>query len=103
MKILIALTSVVGLSVAPVFAGEGQISNRSLTRMGLPEMKTLSDTEGLSIRGTSFAIAGSYAFVSGGTTIPIVNHPVGQHFAISVTIAIGGGAFAGGGSFATAH
>jgi hypothetical protein len=103
MKILLALASVVGLSVAPAFAGDGQISNRSLARMGLPGMKALSDTEGLSIRGTSIAIAGSHAFVSGGTTISIINHPVGQHFAISVTIAVGGGAFAAGGAFATAH
>jgi hypothetical protein len=103
MKILFALASVAGLSVAPAFGGDGQISSRSLAQMGLSGMKTLSDPEGMSIRGTSIAIAGSYAHVSGGTTIPIVNHPIGQHFAISITIAVSGSAFAGGGAVATAH
>jgi hypothetical protein len=103
MKTLFALAAVVGLSVAPAFAGDGQISNRSLARMGLPGMKALSDTEGMSIRGTSIAVATSHAFVSGGTTIPIINHPVGTHFAISVTIAVGSGAFAVSGAVASAH
>jgi len=103
MKILFTLASVVGLSVASACAGDGQISNRSLARMGLQRMTALSDTDGMSIRGTSFAFATSSASVSGGTTIPIVNHPFGQHFAISITIAFGSGAFASSGAVATAH
>jgi hypothetical protein len=103
MKTLIVIAAVVGFSVAPAVAGDGQVSDRSLARMGLQGMTVLSDTQGMSIRGTSIAIAGSHAHVSGGTTIPIVNHPIGQHFAISITIAVSGSAFAGGGAVATAH
>jgi hypothetical protein len=103
MKIFLALVTVVVLSAAPVLAGDGQISKSSLSRMGLPGMTAMSDADGMAIRGTSFAIAGSFAFASGGVTIPIINHPVGSHFAISATIAIGSGTFAGGFAVATAH
>jgi hypothetical protein len=104
MKILLALVSVVALSTASTFAGDGQISSRSLANMGLQRMTALSDTDGMAIRGTSsFAFATSNASVSGGTTVSIINHPFGQHFAISVTIAFGSGAFAASGAVATAH
>jgi hypothetical protein len=103
MKILLGLVTVVGLSTASAFAGDGQIAKSSLSRMGLPGMTVMSDADGMSIRGTSFAISGSFAFASGGVTIPIINHPVGSHFAITATIAIGNGTFAGGFSSASAH
>lgn len=101
MKTLFATLSIVALSAAPVLAGDGAIPNDALGRMGLGGMTRLSDRQGMSIRGTSIAIAFSSASATGGTTITLINQPVGQHFAISSKIAIGPGVIAGG--FAVAH
>jgi hypothetical protein len=102
MKIVLAFVSVLIFSIAPVFAGDGSVSERSLARMGLGGIKTLSDNEGMAIRG-QVAFAFSHSSVTGGTTYTIVNKPVGQHFAISITVAVGNGLFAGGGASATSH
>ena len=101
MKILLALVTVVILSAAPVLAGDGQISKSSLSRMGLPGMTAMSDADGMAIRGTSFAIAGSFSFASGVVMGPIIH--VGSHHAAAATFAIGSGSFAGGFATATAH
>jgi hypothetical protein len=103
MRRLIALACVLALCTAPALAGDGQVSNRSLERMGLGGMKVASDQQGLQVRGMSFAFASSVAF--GGTTVLNINSPVsiGNHFAFSANVVIGSGSFAGGAASATAH
>ena len=102
MKTLLVFVSVVTFSLAPAIAADGSVPANSLTKMGLGAMKTLSDREGTAIRG-QLAIAFSHSSVTGGTSFTIVNKPIGQHFAISITGAVGNGLFAGGGAVAIAH
>jgi hypothetical protein len=102
MKFLVASFTVLFLSVAPAFAGDGSLDQSSLSRMGLAGMKTLSDHDGMAIRG-QLAIAYSSSFNTKGTTYTIVNNPIGQHFAISATVSVGGGLFSGGIASASAH
>jgi len=49
MKIIISLF----LIASVVYAGDGNVSKRSLERMGLGQMKYMTEKEGLSIRGDS--------------------------------------------------
>ena len=67
MKSLIALASVVALSVTPAFAAEGRISHQSLAKMGLSGMTAMADAQGAQIRGLSVAVVGggSIAGISG--------------------------------------
>lgn len=104
MRILFALVSVVGFSVAPAIAGDGQVSDASLARMGLSGMNVISDADGLSVRGQSIAVAGSFTHVS-GPSVNLVNIPfsVGAHSAFSAKVTIGIGVIAGGFSTASAH
>lgn len=104
MRTLFTLASILALTAAPALAGEGQVSKRSLANMGLPGMKALSDDQGMAIRGQSIAIAISHSHVNGGITIPLVNNPIGTHFAASATISFNlSGTFAGGFATASAH
>jgi hypothetical protein len=64
MKIVLCMASLVAFAVTPAFAGEGHVSNRSLSNMGLAGMKTLSDSQGMQVRGLSIAIAGGGSFAS---------------------------------------
>jgi|SRR5580698_5564026 hypothetical protein len=72
MKSLIALASVVALSVAPAFAAEGHVSNKALANMGLSGMKAMADSQGAHIRGLSIAVAGGGGYSTlnglGGST-----------------------------------
>jgi hypothetical protein len=65
MKTLLSIASVVVLAAAPAFAGDGQVSQKSLTKMGLSGMQTMTDSQGQQIRGLSIAVAsgGSIAFL----------------------------------------
>jgi hypothetical protein len=58
MKSLIALASVLALSVSPAFAAEGQVSHQSLAKMGLAGMTAMADAQGMQIRGLSVAVVG---------------------------------------------
>ncbi len=103
MKFFLAsLTALFLLSAAPAFAGDGSLDQGSLSRMGLGGMKALSDHDGMAIRG-QFAIAYSTSFNTKGTTYTIINQPVGNHFAISATVSVGGGLFSGGFASASSH
>jgi len=55
------------LSAAPALAGDGQVSHKSLAKMGLSGMQTMSDSQGQQIRGLSVAVAagGSIATIHG--------------------------------------
>jgi hypothetical protein len=103
MRRFISLACLIALTAAPAMAGDGQVSARSLARMGLNGMKVVSDSDGSRIRGLSFAFAGSAAF--GGTTILSINSPfsVGNHFAFSAQVVVSSGSFAGGAASASAH
>ncbi len=60
MKTLFVTVSLVALFAAPALAGDGRVSDRSLARMGLQGMQSISDAQGMTIRGTSFAsVSGS--------------------------------------------
>ncbi|HET6324328.1 MAG TPA: hypothetical protein VFG04_06480 [Planctomycetaceae bacterium] len=103
MRRFISLACVIVLMAAPVLASDGQVPKHSLARMGLGGMKVTTDQEGLKVRGTSIAIATSFAF--GGTTVLSIGSPVsiGNHFAFSANFVIGSGSFAGGAGVASAH
>jgi len=64
MKSILAFASVVAFSVAPAFAGEGQVSNPSLAKMGLSGMKAMSDAQGMNVRGLSVAVVGGFSQAS---------------------------------------
>jgi hypothetical protein len=51
MKALIGCAAILGLSAVTAMAGEGRLSNPSLTKIGLGGMKLMSDSNGLEIRG----------------------------------------------------
>jgi hypothetical protein len=66
MKSLVALALVCSLSSLSAFAGDGRISGRDLTKMGLQGMKTMTDEDGMKIRGLNVAAGGfSVASVPG--------------------------------------
>lgn len=51
MKVLLSVAIVVGLSVGSASASHGRVSDKSLAKMGLQGMKTMSDEQGMKIRG----------------------------------------------------
>jgi hypothetical protein len=59
MKVLIVCAAVLGLTAVSAVAGEGQVSNQSLARLGLGQMKMMADSRGLEIRGLGVS-DGSY-------------------------------------------
>jgi hypothetical protein len=65
MRTLVITISLVALFAAPALAGDGGISDASLARMGLQGMQPISDAQGMSIRGTSFASVSGYINVLG--------------------------------------
>src|SRR5580704_7078740 len=58
MKTLLGAVSVIALCLNPVMAGEGNLSDQSLARMGLAGMKNLSDSQGMQVRGLSAQAGG---------------------------------------------
>jgi hypothetical protein len=115
MKTLLSVAALVVFAVAPAMAGDGRVPQQSLAKMGLSGMQTMSDSQGMAVRGqsayasgTSFAIqfggggaAGSIntSSASGGTSASQNNFSVaGQtyivgvgYFSASVTHVIGAG------------
>jgi hypothetical protein len=103
VKHFIFLACLISLSAAPALAGDGQVSNHSLSRMGLGGMNVVSDNEGSQIRGLSIAIA--FSSTSGGFTIVDINSPIsiGKHSAFSAKVSVSGNAISGGFAHASAH
>jgi hypothetical protein len=58
MKILLGVASVVAFSMVPALAGEGRVSHQSLANMGLAGMTTMSDAQGMQLRGLSAQAGG---------------------------------------------
>jgi hypothetical protein len=56
MKSLFALAAVIAFAAAPAFAGEGHVSHKSLSNMGLSGMKSMTDAQGMGVRGLSIAV-----------------------------------------------
>src|ERR1700722_17615429 len=50
--------SILVLSTSLVCAGEGRLSDRALSRLGLQALKPMSDRDGLRIRGMSTSVGG---------------------------------------------
>jgi hypothetical protein len=66
MKVLFGLAAVVAFSAVSAMAGEGRVSNNALANMGLSGMKSMTDTQGMHIRGLSVTVGGgSIAFIGG--------------------------------------
>src|SRR5271169_5010003 len=59
MKKLALAVAVVGCLSASAFAADGRISKGSLAHMGLQGMKTMSDEQGMQVRGTSLSQGGA--------------------------------------------
>jgi hypothetical protein len=102
MRRFIFLACAFALTAAPVLAGDGQVSSRSLSRMGLGDMKVVPDQQGMQIRGTSIAVTFS---VLSGFPIVSINSPfdVGNHHAFSASVGVSGNTIAGGFAHASAH
>src|ERR1700676_5352349 len=67
MKTLLSIASVLVLSAAPAMAGDGHLSQKSLAKMGLSGMQVMTDSQGMSVRGTSIAVVSgsSFSFIEG--------------------------------------
>ena len=66
MKVLLGLAAVVAFSAASAMAGDGRLSDPSLAKMGLAGMHSMSDAQGLHIRGMSVIVGGgSTASING--------------------------------------
>jgi hypothetical protein len=53
MKSALALAVVLVLFAAPALAGDGNVSQGTLSSLGLGDMQTVSDAEGMQVRGMS--------------------------------------------------
>jgi uncharacterized membrane protein len=51
MKTLLTFAAILCFAALPVYSADGQVSDSSLTRLGLAGMKPISDVQGLEIRG----------------------------------------------------
>jgi hypothetical protein len=92
MKKLVLAVAVVGCLSAAAFAADGRISQDSLAHMGLRGMTTMSDAQGMHVRGTS---------IGGGPTV--INTNIGGSGGSGGTGGNGGGggqAFGGSGGSA---
>lgn len=54
MKTLLALTSLVLISAGSAVAGEGQVADQTLAKMGLGGMQVMTDADGMNVRGMAF-------------------------------------------------
>ena len=51
MRNVLALAAVAVLFAAPAFAGDGNVSQGTLSSLGLGDLQTVSDAEGMQVRG----------------------------------------------------
>jgi hypothetical protein len=54
MKTLLALTSLVLITAGSAVAGEGQVADQTLAKMGLGGMQVMTDADGMNVRGMAF-------------------------------------------------
>src|SRR5580704_8099836 len=94
MKTLLSVAAVVVLAAAPAMAGDGRVSHQSLAKMGLAGMQTMSDSQGMAVRG-QFAIASGTSFAvqfGGGGAAGSINTStgVGRHSASQNNFSVAG-------------
>src|SRR5580698_3400883 len=117
MKSLFALASVLAFAAAPALAADGQVSDQALAKMGLGSMKSVSDAQGMHIRGLSIAVVGGYSSAytntrNSGASTTNFYFAAGNHSATGATASAAGqltasnyhisGTLVGAGGFATA-
>jgi hypothetical protein len=94
MKILFGAVSVIALGLSPVVAGEGNLSNQSLARMGLAGMKSLSDAQGMQLRGLAAQAGGwsstTLVAVNGATSSTNYAYAGDQHSASTANLSVSG-------------
>jgi hypothetical protein len=95
MKSLFALAAVVAFCATPAFAAEGHVSAKSLSNMGLSSLKAMDDAQGMTIRGTSIAVASGKSFAiqfGGGGAAGSTNTStaVGKHSASQNNFSVAG-------------
>ena len=100
MKVLISLAAAFVLAAAPACASDRQVPRGALAKMGLGQMRLLTDAQGAQIRGQSYAVTFSRSR-AGSTTRTQIRF--GTHHASSHTSASSGGSFAIGGATASAY
>ena len=70
MKSALAMVVVMLMFAAPAFAGDGNVSQGTLSSLGLGDMQTVSDAEGMQVRGMSsnakFTFVGVFSGLLGG-------------------------------------
>jgi hypothetical protein len=100
MRTFAAVVAVLALVAAPALAGDGNVPRGTLSSMGLSGLKTMSDAQGLKVRGM-----GAIATVSGESSA--IQAGVGglaaatsDYFALGFGVGIAG---AGGASNSQAH
>lgn len=74
MRSLIVLCVVVCVVLAAGFASAanpGQVSQDTLSKMGLADLQPMSDVQGTSVRGSGFAAVGGYSFATSGGGVPV--------------------------------
>jgi hypothetical protein len=94
MKILFGVVSVIALGLSPVVAGEGNLSNQSLARMGLGGMKSLSDAQGMQLRGLSAQAGGwsstTLVALNGATSSTNYAYAGDKHSASTANLSVSG-------------
>ena|SRR5580704_14983671 len=94
MKTLFGAVSVIALGLSPVVAGEGNLSNQALARMGLVGMKSLSDAQGMQLRGLAAQAGGwsSTTLIAVGGTTGTTNYAYAgdQHSASTANLSVSG-------------
>lgn len=110
MKMLLAVASVLVLTAAPAFAAEGQVSDQSLAKMGLSGMQTMSDNDGMQVRGLSIAVVGGFSTASvPGASSTNFYFAAGHHSASGNNASVAGSisgyhvTIVGAGGFSSAH
>jgi hypothetical protein len=100
MKYIVFTLVLVMLFAVPAMAGNGNVSKGTLEKMGLSAMKTMTDVEGASIRGSGFALAFGFSNATGGFPSGYFRTSPPNPVAAGVNLSVGSGVFAGGGSIA---
>ena len=100
MRSLIVLCVVLCVVLAAGFASAanpGQVSQNTLSKMGLADLQPMSDVQGTSVRGSGFASVSGYSTASSGGGAPVLGtdaHAWNKYSATSKTT----NALAAGGS-----
>jgi len=102
MKLALGLVLSTLFSIAPAFAGDGNIARRDLARMGLSGMKAMSDAQGMAIRGQAFAFVESFAIVPGRSPNFQINASNGSPISVT-SFRSNGVSFAFSSASASAH